>query len=321
MKNLTNSKLTAAFALIVLALLGLAHDSAAQSYGRIYPKSMAIQTTGASRGISGSLWDNSLGASWYTPAWDYAYGRISRGNGDFQAFVSVTNGNFTSAVVPANQLDNFMNGRQYSHFATANIGFGGSQRRHGTHFQSLSIAHGTTVGFGVRTSQWSGHGTRSAALGYQTFLYSSWGFQPGENPRVNNGRYSTSAWARREWLGSYSLNFGPLDMGSGRTRRAVIGRFSTAIDRRGVCPYRYYFTTAQNLTASTASGVFVIPQSSEGSFLQGSPVSAHARLFNTSNGHLLNLPAGRSYSIVVLDGVNTTSSEGAQVVVFGQVYQ
>ena len=307
---------------IILALLLLAGGAQAQSYGTIYPKSQSIATTGPNSGINtGNLWDNSLGDSWNYPTWAYAYGTVKAGTGDSQMMVSVTNRNFVAAVTPWEQLGNFMNGKAYTTYKTHDIYYNASSRGYGATATPLNLANNTTVGYGIKTSKWSGYSSTNAATSYKAFLYSTWGYQPGYNSAYNGGNYSAYAWARAGWLGPWALNQPSLNMGKGTTRRWTIGEFTTAIDSRGNCPYRYVFTTAESLSASTSSNVFIIAKTDKDKFLAGSSFSYYAKLSNTGNSQELSLPAGRTYCIAVRDGVNTTSCEGAQVVVYAQYYR
>ena len=306
---------------LALALTLFAGSAQAQSYGTIYPKYQGISTTGASSGISGNLWDNALGDSWNYPTWAYAYGTIKAGTGDSQRMVSVSNRNFVAAVTPYDQLGNFMNGKAYSSYKTQNIGYNGTSRSCGTYYQDLTFPNNTTVGYGIKTSKWSGYSYTNAGTSYLAFLYTNWGYQPGYNPSFNKGAYSASAWTRAGWLGPWSLYQPSLDMGKGYTRRWTIGEFTPPIDSKGYSVYRYVFTTAESLTASTSSNVFIILKTDKDKFLAGSSFSYYAKLFNTGNSQEVSLPAGRTYCIAVRDGVNTTSCEGAQVLVYGQYYR
>ena len=308
--------------ILTASLLVLASTARAQSYGTIYPKGQGISLTGAHSGLAGSLWENALGDSWNYPTWAYGYGVIKAGTGDSQSLVSVTNRNFVAAVTPSNQLGNFMNGAAYSSYVTHNIGFNLSARYSGYNFNTVTLANNTTVGYGVRTSKWSGHVSSDAGTSFMTFFCSNWGYQPGYNPAYNKGAYSATAWVRAGWLGAWGLNQGSLNMGKGVTRRWTIGQFTTAIDSHGNCPYRYIFTNAQSLTASTASDIFIIPSSDQQKFLNGSSFTSYGKLSSVnSGGDEIVLPAGRTYYIAVRDGVNTTSCEGAQVLVYGQYYR
>jgi len=82
-----------------------------------------------------------------------------------------------------------------------------------------------------------------------------------------------------------------------------------------------FFTTAESLTASTASEIWIIPKTDQQRFLSGYSFTSYGHLFNTGLSQEIILTAGRTFCIAVRDGVNTTSSEGAQVIVYAQSYR
>lgn len=298
---------------LVVFFAMMASTFAGGYYGSFYPKSPYITTIGTPRsGFGSSVYENSLGDSWNFSSFDYCYATLRPGAYDAVHFNLAANRNIKIAVTPSASLSAFMADNAFSQYFYRNGGYGSSARNYNVFGQLKFIQSGTTVGIGLKTSRWNGYDTSSAGTSYEfEFLYNR-GWQSGTNPFRNGGAYSTQAWARRSYLGHYRVLLEPLDYPDGENRRAHLGVFLIPADSYGNSPYRYYLTQVASLSASTASSIFIIPYPSLQNFLNGDSVPTYYDLGSGWNHKELKLPPGRRYAIVVRDGINTGTSEGAQ---------
>ena len=310
-------------AIAATSLMLAANASAQGYYGSFYPKGTAVEIySSPKRGFTNSGYTNALGDSWNYPRQDYCYATLSHTAVDFLTLSVVNNRNMAVAVTPdGDQLSRFMQGNSYSAYMHDNAGYGEINRSYGCFVQCAYISPGTTIGLGVRTSRWSGYNYTQAGTSYEAELRYNHGYEPGINPFRNSGRFSEYAWMRSGYVGPFSLSQPPLDMGHGHERRWIIGTFSVPADAQGNSRARYYLTQNASLTASTASNVFIIPESAGYAFLHSQPCSYYYKLNSGWDRREILLTPGRRYSIAVRDGVNTTSCEGAQVAVMLTSYQ
>lgn len=299
---------------LLLAAAMVTSPADAGYYGKFYPKGQSIRPHASPQeGFGSSLYTNALGDSWNYPAWEYAYAQLRHTKADFLTLTTVYNRNLKVAITPTNHLGNFMNDNAFSYWLYNSGGYGQSSRYYGYFFKSLRLNPGTTIGIGVKGSRWANYHYSDALTSYQVDARYQYAYQPGNNPARYRGKYSPYAWVSARFIGPFSLNLPPLDSDENpRQRRSIIGSIILGADRKGHSTTRYFIQGNSSYTASVSSGVFLIPDTDRNRFLAGQSFSYYFKGSGWFNQEI-RPPLGRKLLIVVRDGVNTNSCEGAQV--------